>query len=201
MPVNAKVYISVVSAAGLAAMLYAFLDPARLQDPLRLCTYVLLSMLAGTLKLRLQGLTGTMSPGFVLVLLAISKLTLSETMLLTCAAVVVQCLWRPRQRPAAVQVLFSVSAAAFSLMLAYQCSHLVRAHGGGDPVPIMLAVATCLYFLANSLLFSGVLSLVKGEPLGAIWRQCFMFAIPYYLVGGVVAAVMAVSLSSRLLYG
>jgi len=190
---NAKVYISLVSAAGIAAMGYAFLYPSRPHDLFRFCTYFLLSLLAATLKLRLPGLTGTMSIAFVFVLLGISELTLPETMLMACAGVVVQCLWRAKPRPAAVQVLFSVSAVAISLMLAFECSQFVRTQLHAEPVSIVLAVATCLYFMANSLLVSGVLSLVKREPLRAIWQQCYLLAFPYYLLGGAVAGLMAAS--------
>jgi hypothetical protein len=193
MPGNAKVYISLVSAAGIAAMAYAFLDPPWPHDLFRFCTYFLLSLLAATLKLRLPGLTGTMSIGFLFVLLGISELTLPETMLLAFAGVVVQCLWRAKPRPAPAQVLFSVSAVAISVMLAYEGSQLVRTQFRAEPVSIVLAVATCLYFMANSLLVSGVLSLVKREPLRAIWQQCYLFAFPYYLLGGAVAGLMAAS--------
>jgi hypothetical protein len=193
MAVIAKVYISLVSAAGLAAMVYTFLDPSWPHDSFRFCTYFLLSLLAATLKLRLPGLTGTMSIGFVFVLLGISELTLPETMLMASAGVVVQCLWRAKPRPAAVQVLFSVSAVAISLMLAFEGSQFVRTQFQAGPVSIVLAVATCLYFMANSLLVSGVVSLVKREPLRAIWQQCYLFAFPYYLLGGALAGLMAAS--------
>ncbi|HXM43600.1 MAG TPA: hypothetical protein VN924_20350 [Bryobacteraceae bacterium] len=193
MPDNARVYISLVSVAGIAAMVYAFLDPPWPHDLLRLCTYFLLSLLAGALKLRLPGLTGTMSIGFVLVLLGISEFTIPETMLMACAGVLVQCVWRAKQRPTAVQILFSVSAVAVSLLMAYECSQLFRAQFHSESVPIVLAVATCVYFLSNSLLVSGVLSLVRRERLRAIWAQCYLFSLPYYLLGGVIAGLMAAS--------
>jgi len=193
MPDNAKVYISLVSAAGMAAIAFAFLDPPWPTDLFRLCAYFLLSLVAAALKLRLPGLPGTMSIGFVFVLLGISELTLPETMLLACAGVVTQCLWRAKPRPAAVQVLFSVSAVAISLLLAYGGSRFVRTQFNMASVSIVLAVATCLYFLANSLLVSGVLSLVRREPLRTVWQQCYLFAFPYYLLGGAVAGLMAAS--------
>lgn len=48
-----------------------------------------------------------------------------------------------------------------------------------NSVSVALAVATCLYFLSKSLLVSGVLSLVKRQPLRVIWQQCYLFAFPY----------------------
>jgi hypothetical protein len=193
MPSNAKIYISLVSAAGLAAMAYAFLDSPWSHDGFRFCTYLLLSLLAATLKLRLPGITGTMSIGFVLVLFGISELTLPETMLIACAGVVAQCLWRATRRPALVQLLFNVSAVAVSLIVAYECSQFVRTQFHAESISIVLAVATCLYFVANSLLVSGVISLTGREPVRAIWQQCYLFAFPYYLLGGAVAGLMAAS--------
>jgi hypothetical protein len=193
MPDNAIVYISLVSAAGIAGMAYAFLDPPWPHDSFRFFTYLLLSLVAATLKLRLPGLTGTMSIGFVFVLLGVSELTLPETMLLACAGTLVQCLWRAKTRPAAVQLLFSVSAVATSVALTYGCAQFVRTRLHADSVSIVLAVATCVYYLANSLLVSGVLSLVKREPMRVVWQQCYLFAFPYYLLGGAVAGLMAAS--------
>jgi len=193
MPGNAKVYISLVSAAGIAAMASAFLASSWTHNLLRFATYFLLSLLAATLKLRLPGLTGTMSIGFVFVLLGISELSLPQTMLMGCAGVVLQCLWRTKTRPAPVQVLFSVSAVAIGVMLAYEGAHIVRAQFHAESVSIVLAVATCVYFMANSLLVSGVLSLVRRETFRAVWQQCYLFAFPYYLLGGAVAGLMAAS--------
>jgi hypothetical protein len=190
---NAKIYIFLVSAVGIAAMAPAFAHLQWPHDPLRSCTYFLLSLLAATLKLRLPGLTETMSIGFVLVLLGISELTLPETMLVACAGVVTQCLWRAKRRPTPAQVLFSVSAVAISLTLAYECSQFVRTQFHAESISVVLALATCLYFMTNSLLVSGVLSLVKRQPMRAVWQQNYLFAFPYYLLGGAVAGLMAAS--------
>jgi hypothetical protein len=189
MPVSAKVYISFVSAVGIAAITYTFFDPPWFGNLSRFAAYFLLSLLAATLKLRLPGLTGTMSIGFVFVLLGIAQLTLPETMLIGCVGAVLQCLWRAHPRPSAVQVLFSVSAVAFSVMIGAQGAQLVR----GQPVSMVMAVATCLYFVSNSLLVAGVLSLVKRQPLRTIWQQCYLYAFPYYLLGGAIAALMTQS--------
>jgi hypothetical protein len=174
-------------------MVYALLDPPLPRDLFQISTYVLLSLLAAALKLRLPGLTGTMSIGFVLVLLGVSELTFQETMLIACSGVVMQCLWRAKTRPAPAQVLFSVSAVACSVALAFGGAQYVRTQFHVGSVSIVLAVATCLYFAANSLLVSGVLSLVKREPLRVVWQQCYLFAFPYYLLGGAVAGLMAAS--------
>jgi hypothetical protein len=96
-------------------------------------------------------------------------------------------------RPAPVQVLFSVSAVAISLLLAYECSRFVRTHSMRRPVSIVLAVATCLYFLANSLLVSGVL--VPGKDANPARHLATMLLVrfPVLSAGGRGGRLMAAS--------
>lgn len=191
MPKKARTYILFVSALGLIALGSVFWAAALPRDVLRFGMYFLLAQIAAALKLRLPGLTGTMSIGFVFVLLGISELTLLETMLMACCGVLVQCFWRAKQRPTAAQVIFSVAAVAISVMLAFECADLVRETWHTDSVPILMALATCVYFASNSLLVSGVLSRIQGKSLRGIWEQCYLLSLPYYVIGGTVAGLMA----------
>ena len=59
----------------------------------------------------------------------------------------------------------------------------------------LLAVAVFSYFALNSGMISLVLSLTEGAAFMKMWRQCYLWSLPYYLVGSVVAA--AVIFSSR----
>lgn len=187
---NAKLYISVVIAAGALAITYGASCSPFTHDLYRFLIYLTMSLLAATLKLRLPGMTGTMSIGFVFVLLGIAQLTLPETMLIACAGAAVQCVWRTKPRPAAIQVAFSVAAVALSLAPAYALAGLIRSRLHADSISLILAMVTALYFTANSLLVSGVIALVKQERFRNVWQQCYLFAFPYYLVGGVVAGMM-----------
>lgn len=191
MPPRAKTYVYLVSVAGALAAAAALWEPLRSQDPVRFAAYFLLSLAAAALKLRLPGLTGTMSIGFVLVLLGIAELTLPETMLMACAGVVVQCFWRAKRRPLAVQVVFNLAAVAISVALAYQGTHLLKSRWHADSVSLLMAVGTCVYFTANSLLVSGVLARIEGAPLRTVWERCHLLSFPYYLLGGSVAGLAA----------
>ena len=94
-----------------------------------------------------------------------------------------------------VQVMFNVAALALSIAAAYQVSHVVLALARVDSVPVLLALAACLYFVSNTLLISGVLCLLDKKPLTTIWQQCYLWSFPYYLVGSVIAGL--VTMSSR----
>ncbi|MBZ5622532.1 MAG: hypothetical protein LAQ69_27930 [Acidobacteriia bacterium] len=149
---------------------------------------VLLALFASTLKVHLPGITGTISVNFLFILIAIAVFTFSETVLLASVACMVQCLWRPRSRPRPVQVSFNVATLAISSGASYRISHLLA----GSPAPhlgVLLAVAASFYFTADTLLVSGVLSLVQGKSLFAVWQQCYLWSFPYYLAGAAIAGL------------
>ena len=134
-----------------------------------------------------------MSIGFVLVLLGISELSLPEAMLMACAGVLVQCLWRAKQRPTAVQVTFSVAAVALSVVITYAATQLLRSRWQTESAAVLMALATCCYFASNSALVAGVLSMVQRKSFRTVWEQCYLMSFPYYLLGGAVAAIVAAS--------
>src|SRR4249920_3559637 len=94
--------------------------------------YLLIAILAARLKVRLPGITGTMSVNFLFILLGILELGFAETLVLGSAALLVQCFYR--DRPSPIQVTFNLCASAFAIGVSYNVYHLeisgtpVKAH-------------------------------------------------------------------------
>src|SRR4029077_12312114 len=88
-------------------------------DPLRFAIYLLLALVASTLKVRLPGLTGTMSLNFLFILIGVSQLSFSEMLALGAIATVMQCVWKTKTRPSIPQVLFNVSALTMAITSAH----------------------------------------------------------------------------------
>src|SRR5215470_3241349 len=107
MPIRAKVFIGLTAAAGATVLATALLR-WHSDDLLKFACYLLIAVVAATLKVRLPGIEGTMSVHFLFVLLGVLELSLPETLVIGCAAALVQSLWRPRQRPEPVKVIFNV---------------------------------------------------------------------------------------------
>jgi len=191
---KAKTYIAGAAAVGLT-LLAIGLFQVGFPNPTRLAMFLLLALLASTLKVHLPGITGTMSVNFLFILMGIADYTFSETILAGCAGALVQSLWKARRRPQPVQILFNVSALAISISVSYWGSHVVLERAGTSSLVVLLALATCLFFVTNTGLVATVLSLVEQKPLRNVWRQCYAWSFPYYLVGAAIAAV--VSLVSR----
>jgi len=51
-------------------------------------------------------------------------------------------------------------------------------------------LATCFYFTSNTPLVSGVLALVETKPLLSVWKQCYLWSFPYYLIGASIAGLV-----------
>jgi len=193
MPKNAKIYITLIITLGFALLAGCLVFRAEFPDLPRYFSYLLLAVLASTMKVRLPGITGTISVNFLFILIGIADFTLVETMTMGCVAILIQCLWRAKSRPRFVQVMFNVAALALSIGAAYQVSHFTVALARADSLPALLVLAACLYFMSNTLLVSGVLCLLEGKPLKKIWQQCYLWSFPYYLVGSAIAGLVTVS--------
>lgn len=184
-----QLFIAATIASGCILLTSSLWEEGSLIPSAAYLAYCALALLASGLKVHLPGVTGTISVSFVFVLIAVAVFTFSETVLLASLAGIVQCVWKSRRRPRLVQVSFSVATLAVSSGAAFRISHVFA--GGGDAnLAVLLTVATCLYFTANTMLVSGVMALVEGKSLFRVWQQCYIWSLPYYLVGAVIAGVV-----------
>lgn len=185
---KAQLFVGLTIVSGVCLVAYCLAGEAGVVPSSAYLVAVLLALGASTLKVHLPGITGTISINFLFILVAIAIFSFSETVLLASAAGIVQCLWRPKNRPRVVQVSFNVATLALSSGASYRLSHLFA----GSPalhLGVLLSIAASFYFTADTLLVSGVLSLVQGKSLFAVWQQCYLWSFPYYLAGAALAAL------------
>jgi len=194
MPIPAKIFIAIITAAGAALMATAFLhwhDNSLLQ----FACFLLIAMLASTMKVRLPGMESTMSVHFLVILLGVLQLSLGETLVIGSAAALVQSLWKTKHRPQAVKVAFNVlGMTPLAVGLTYFAYH-VSAQLIKDSTTLLLLVAACTYFLSNTVTVAIVIALSENRSARKIWTETFFWSFPYYLVGA--AMVGFVNFSTR----
>ena len=190
MPTKAKLYIGTSVALGYALLAGTLIFFSQFPDVARYLACLSLACIASTMKVRLPGLHGTISVNFVFILIALTQFSLAETLTIAFAATLVQCLWRPKTRPKLVQVLFNTSTVLISAALAYACAHAVPTQN--HPL-IALAPAATMFFVLNTGMISLVLALISKSAVLALWKQCHLWAFPYYLVGAAIAAAVGQS--------
>ena len=88
---QARVFLYTICLAGLATAIYGGFV-WKVDDLAKFCAYLLTAMLASRLKVELPEITGTISVNFLFILIGIAELTFSETLVLGCSAILVQCL-------------------------------------------------------------------------------------------------------------
>jgi hypothetical protein len=182
MPKTAKVYITCVAFFGLALLAGCLMALWQPTDPARLAGYLAVAILASTFKIRLPGIEGTISINFLLILMSIAALSLDEALIVGCAATAVQCYWGASKQPKKIQVAFNLGSVSISIGGAWAVRALLGQHN-----PAALVLEATVFFMLNTGMVSMVLSLIGGKPLLTVWRQCHLYAFPYYLVGAVIA--------------
>lgn len=186
---RANTFIGLTVAVGAIFLADSLSRDSRFDNLVAFVCYFAMAMLTSSWKVRLPGIAGTISVNFLFVLIAIAAFSFSETVVLASAACVVQCFWRARRYPRLVQVLFNMSTLAISSGTAYLGAHAIAGRYQVN-LPVLLALAACFYFTCNTLLVSGVLSMVESKGLIGVWKQCFLWSFPYYLAGAIVAAII-----------
>src|SRR5689334_21953651 len=179
---QAKAFIAVTAAMGIAVIFSAVWN-WQSQDLLRFTAYLGIALLASGLKVVLPGINGTMSVNFLFILLGVLELSFSETVVIGCAATLVQCFYKMNRPTKTVRVLFNVcSMMAPAIGAAYWVYH----HSGGmlrNSTPLMLMAAGCVFFLTNTMPIAIVISLAEKKEFRKIWSECYFWSFPYYLAG------------------
>jgi diguanylate cyclase (GGDEF)-like protein/putative nucleotidyltransferase with HDIG domain len=189
MPKRAMLFIAATAALGIVVLLDASLHWSS-QDLLRFACYLVIGIIAGTMKVRLPEMDSTMSVHFLFVLLGALELSMPETLVIGCAAALVQSLWKPQQKPDPVKVLFNVVCmTAPTVYLTYFLYHWSAAYVRNS-TPMLLLIAALTYFLVNTLLVAFVIALNNRSSLRGIWKATYFWALPYYLIGAAVVGLI-----------
>ena len=191
MSTRTKLFVGITVSMGLLVLCSA-LWHWQCADLARFFCYLAIAVLASGLKVQLPGIDGTMSVNFLFILLGVVELSLPETLVIGCTATLVQSVWQSRSRPDPVKVLFNVfgmmaNASAFC----YTSYHWLDSRRLATK-PVLLMVAALVFFLANTLPVSVVISLTEGKSVRKIWSECYFWSFPYYMVGAAAVGLVGV---------
>ena len=114
---TARTYLHLLLSSACAAIVRALWSWSP-QDLPRFLFYLILAAPAASLKVRLPGITGTMSVLFVFLLAGLVELGLAETIAIGSTCVIIQSVWKPKVRPRPVQLVFSVANIAMAITVA-----------------------------------------------------------------------------------
>jgi hypothetical protein len=186
---KAKTYIALIICSGVLVLAFAAGSWSSTGLP-QFLTFLGLAAISSTLKVRIPGIEGTMSPNFVFLVLGMVFCSFSEVIATTLVAALVQSLWTTKQ-PRLVQVAFSAAALVLSASVAYQASYLLLGPSAVHSPVALVILAGSLYLSLNTALVSAVIGLVDGKPLAQVGGICYQNAFPSFMGGIVFAGLMS----------
>ena len=190
MPIRARAFIAITASAGAVELVVACLH-WHSNDFLKFLCYLLIASLASTMKVKLPGMDSTMSVNFLFVLLGVLELSLAETLVISCAAALVQSVWNNSRPSEAVKVVFNVfSLTSNAICLTYLVYHFL-AGKVSNSTPLLLLVAACTYFVGNNVPLAIVIALVEGRSLRGLWGETNFWTLPYNLAGAGLVGVIS----------
>src|ERR1700733_1935684 len=172
MSIRTKLFVGITVSLGMVVLCSALLN-WQSTDLTRFLSYLAVAVLASSLKVQLPGIDGTMSVNFLFILLGVMELSLPETLLIGCTASLVQSVWQARKRLDPVKVVFNVAGMmANASALTYLSYHWLALRYGTSK-PWLLPGAGVVFFLANTLPISVVISLTEHKSCRKIWSECY----------------------------
>ena len=192
----ATIFILTQLLIGMPLLPYALLH-WHSSDALRYACFLGVALGASVFKVRLPGIHATMSANFLFILVGILDLSYPETLLMGCLGGLVQCLWQAKPRPGLIQILFTFANLALSITAADLVFRNHVAENIGLRWPLLLAAASTTYFAFNTMSVSAVIAMTERRNPWSLWRECYLWSFPYYLLGAMIAA--GVSIIDRVL--
>jgi diguanylate cyclase (GGDEF)-like protein/putative nucleotidyltransferase with HDIG domain len=188
---RANTFIALQVLFGFPMVLYAILH-WRPEDTLRFACFFALAMAASVFKVRLPGIEATMSANFVFILVSILDFSFSETLMIGCLGGLAQSLWQAKPRPRPIQMLFNFANLALSISAANYVFHSAFAYQHGLRWPLLLGAASTTYFVVNTMSVSGIIAITQKRRPIMVWKECYLWSFPYYLLGAMIAGGMSV---------
>src|ERR1700720_2211735 len=161
-------------------------------DWVRFVCFMVVALGASLFKVRLPGIQATMSANFLFILVGILDLSYPETLLMGCLGGLLQSLWQAKPRPRLIQVLFNFANLAISITAANLVFHSYYAARVGLKWPLLLAAASTTYFAVNTMSVSGVIAITERRNPVRVWKECYLWSFPYYLLGALLAGGVSV---------
>ncbi|MDP9170913.1 MAG: diguanylate cyclase, partial [Acidobacteriota bacterium] len=183
---RAKSYIALIVALGcflVGLQLLRFASP----DPLHFWLFFAVTVLTSGLKVRLPMVFVTLSVNFLVIMVGIVQFSLPEAVLLGATGTMIQCLWRPRVRPKAIQIAFSTSSSCLAVMAGHYIFHGPAGSLMMEQNPLRLGLAALIYFMVNTLLIAGVIALTEAKSIYRTWYDTYFWVLTYHMAAASVA--------------
>ena len=188
LPIKAKVMIGMVAVASLCALSFGVVRWQSQAWP-QLVLLLAAAALSSRFKVKLPGMTSSMSGNLPVILLGVTQLGLFASLLVAATAAVVQSYTSGGNKTKPVQFVFNACTLLNAAGLAYLVYHsqIGWAHAAAHTMSLLLAAST--YFLANTAPVASIIGLTEGGNPFALWHKVFLWSFPNYVIGAGLTAI------------
>ena len=144
--------------------------------------------LSSRLKVKLPGMTSSMSGNLPVILLGVTQLGLFSSLLVAVTAAIAQSYTSGGNKTKPIQFVFNACTLLNASGLAYLVYHSqIGARATAHTMSLVLAAAT--YFVANTAPVASIIGLTEGGNPFALWHKVFLWSFPNYVIGAGLTAI------------
>ena len=144
--------------------------------------------LSSRLKVKLPGMTSSMSGNLPVILLGVTQLGLFASLLVAVTAAIAQSYTSGGNKTKPIQFVFNACTLLNASGLAYLAYHSqIGARATEHTMSLVLASAT--YFVANTAPVASIIGLTEGGNPFALWHKVFLWSFPNYVIGAGLTAI------------
>jgi hypothetical protein len=188
LPIKAQVMIGMVAVASLCALSFGVVRWQTQAWP-QLMLLLAAAVVSSRLKVKLPGMTSSMSGNLPVILLGVTQLGLFASLLVAVTAAIAQSYASGEKKTKPIQFVFNACTLLNAAGLAYLVYHsqILAAHATAHTMSLVLAAAT--YFLANTAPVASIIGLTEGGNPFALWHKVFLWSFPNYVIGAGLTAI------------
>ena len=187
LPIKAKVMIGIVAVASLCALSFGVVRWQTQAWP-QLLLLMAAAALSSRLKVKLPGMTTSMSGNLPVILLGVTQLGLFSSLLVAVTAAIAQSYTSGGNKTKPIQFVFNACTLLNASGLAYLAYHSqIGARATAHTMSLVLAAAT--YFVANTAPVASIIGLTEGGNPFALWHKVFLWSFPNYVIGAGLTAI------------
>jgi uncharacterized paraquat-inducible protein A len=187
LPIKAQVMIGMVGVASLCALSFGVVRWQTQAWP-QLLLLMAAAALSSRLKVKLPGMTSSMSGNLPVILLAVTQLGLFASLFVAVTAAIAQSYTSGGNKTKPIQFVFNACTLLNASGLAYLAYHSqIGARASAHTMSLVLAAAT--YFVANTAPVASIIGLTEGGNPFALWHKVFLWSFPNYVIGAGLTAI------------
>lgn len=184
---SARMFVALIVISGLLVLGDAVLN-AKQVPTAKFLAFLLVACVAARLRVKLPGVTGTMSVNLPFILVAIAEMNTAEALAIGFISTFFQCLAKGKKFNGG-QVGFNCSAIA----LAVAATRLIYAAPSVASVVsspgLRLALAAAGYAIANTVPVAIVIGLTEGVRILRTWLEMLQLSFPYLVASAGIAGL------------